>query len=288
MTGREDFPALYQAADDYSIEQQKIFYRVLGVQLVLLILAGAATLIDGFHPWAATVQAILFFGILGLTVYLYNTKPDRKWYAARALAESVKTVAWRYVTRAEPFDTDEKAARVHLRSTITKIVEQNKEIAGQFKKNLDGQQLTQSMSELRLSSLYSRIDTYLNSRVSDQHKWYARKSQLNSIWARNWFIALVVLLLVGVGMALLRVGNQFDAPWPVDFVIASATAILTWTQAKRFSELSSAYSLAALEIGSIQTQIAEIVGEAEFSKFVGDAENAFSREHTQWAARKDS
>jgi hypothetical protein len=29
------------------------------------------------------------------------------------------------------------------------------------------------------------------------------------------------------------------------------------------------------------------MNEDEFSVFVGDAENAFSREHTQWVARKD-
>ena len=53
-------------------------------------------------------------------------------------------------------------------------------------------------------------------------------------------------------------------------------------------ELAASYALAAHEIGLIRQQSLLPSTDDEFSLFVGDAENAFSREHTQWIARKDT
>jgi ribosomal protein S18 len=62
--------------------------------------------------------------------------------------------------------------------------------------------------------------------------------------------------------------------------------IVGWTQIKRFAELSISYSLAAYEIGIVKTKANEVSDEETLSEFVNDAEQAFSREHTQWTARK--
>ncbi|MCH9305572.1 SLATT domain-containing protein [Escherichia coli] len=87
--------------------------------------------------------------------------------------------------------------------------------------------------------------------------------------------------------AVVRVANV-DVPfWPTDIFVASAASILTWMQAKRFSELAASYSLTSHEIGLVKEEAKQPNTDEEFSVFVGDAENAFSREHTQWVARKD-
>ena len=64
--------------------------------------------------------------------------------------------------------------------------------------------------------------------------------------------------------------------------------MLSWIQAKRFQELAASYALAAHEISIIRQQSSGPMDDRAFSRFVGDAENAFSREHTQWVARQDS
>ena len=51
--------------------------------------------------------------------------------------------------------------------------------------------------------------------------------------------------------------------------------------------VAASYALAAHEIGLIKEQSLLPDTPEKFSLFVGDAENAFSREHTQWVARKD-
>ncbi|HEL3238443.1 TPA: SLATT domain-containing protein [Stenotrophomonas maltophilia] len=70
-------------------------------------------------------------------------------------------------------------------------------------------------------------------------------------------------------------------------MVAIASGALAYLQSKRYSELAASYALTAHEIGVVEEQLAQVKGEREFSLFVGDAENAFSREHTQWEARKD-
>lgn len=87
--------------------------------------------------------------------------------------------------------------------------------------------------------------------------------------------------------AVLRISFSHLDIWTVDIFTTTAAAILVWMQSKRFTELSTSYSLAAHEISLIRERSKNSFTENDFSIFVGDAENAFSREHTQWAARKD-
>ncbi|WP_339927769.1 hypothetical protein [uncultured Cobetia sp.] len=46
-------------------------------------------------------------------------------------------------------------------------------------------------------------------------------------------------------------------------------------------------SLTANEIGIIKTKLQYSNTDSDFSDFVRDAENAFSREHTQWIAKTE-
>lgn len=88
--------------------------------------------------------------------------------------------------------------------------------------------------------------------------------------------------------AAAKIANLEFEYFPTDVFIAVAASILTWMQAKRFTELSASYTLTANEIALIREEAFNLNREEDLSKFVGDAENAFSREHTQWEARKDS
>ena len=76
--------------------------------------------------------------------------------------------------------------------------------------------------------------------------------------------------------------------WPIEPIIVLAASLTGWMQIKKFNELASAYTLTAFEIGIIQDRASDSMSEAEFSDFVGEAEQAFSREHTQWVARQES
>lgn len=117
--------------------------------------------------------------------------------------------------------------------------------------------------------------------------WYARKAALNRRMSKVFFWALIATNSIAVVCAILRITFADQPIWPTDVFVAAAASLLSWMQAKRFSELAASYALAAHEISLIKEQSLLPDTPEKFSLFVGDAENAFSREHTQWVARKD-
>jgi len=99
---------------------------------------------------------------------------------------------------------------------------------------------------------------------------------------------MVVLQALAIVCLLLRIAYPEWKYFPTAVFAVAAVSVVSWMQAKRFFELSTSYSLATHEISIIRTQVDSISTEKEFSNFVNDTENAFSREHTQWVARRDT
>lgn len=283
-----DYPALYQSSDELSLSAQKEFFRTLFWQLLFLVVAAVVSVINSPLPEFAIAQALVLLGALACSVYLFFARPDRYWYAGRAVAESIKTVTWRFVSRAEPFDTDDEIARSHFRQILKSIIEQNRDVARQLSANPAGAQITDSMMTMRQSTVEQRRLAYVAYRITEQQRWYAKKSAHNKKASTRFFVALITTIAIAVGFAITKVRIPSAPYWPTDALVALAVGILSWTQAKRFSELSASYALAAHEISLIKEQSDSVRTDDDFSKFIGDAENAFSREHTQWVARKDT
>jgi uncharacterized membrane protein YhaH (DUF805 family) len=111
---------------------------------------------------------------------------------------------------------------------------------------------------------------------------------MNKDYGRTWFLFVVVLNACAAISALLRIAYPCWKYFPTTVFAVAAAAAISWIQARRFNDLSTSYSLAAHEIAIIQSRAKIFMDEEEFSRFVNDTENAFSREHTQWIARKNS
>lgn len=283
-----DYPALYRAADELSGKAQAAFYLMLRIQLIALVIAAALSVLNYPHSMVAIAQAIALLTALASSIYLGTSRPDKMWYGARAVAESAKTLAWRFISRAEPFESsDEDAVRERFRKTLRAVVEQNSDIASKFESDLSGAQISTAMGKLRQRPLEERVEEYVVGRVQDQLEWYESNAFDNRRKQRKFFAALVLLNAIALVLALIKIWAPGLPYWPVDVFIAAAASLVSWTQAKRHSDLATSYALAANEIGFIREQAERIRSDEDFSIFVGDAENAFSREHTQWVARKD-
>jgi hypothetical protein len=145
-------------------------------------------------------------------------------------------------------------------------------------------------------SLPERIEFYRRERIEDQHAWYVRKARWNTDTARIWFALLVLFNVLAIGLCVVRLspeGREFwehtFGKWPIDFFTIAAGSVLAWMQTKRFQELAASYTLTAYEIGVLRADLPpKDSTESRFAHFVADAENAYSREHTQWRARRDT
>ena len=208
-------------------------------------------------------------------------------YAARAVAESIKTLAWRFASRAEPFDSDDAAASAEFRNRLKAVVEQNQGVAQLLTEHLAESQVTPALAQMRTASLADRLSTYVDSRVRDQLVWYAKKASFNKAMSSRLFALLIGLNIIAVIFALGKIQFPSEPYWPTEIFVTAAACLLAWMQAKRYSELAASYALAAHEINFIRERSAHLTTDKEFSSFVGYAENAFSREHTQWVARQD-
>lgn len=283
----QDLPALYRSADQLSLDSQKYFFRALFWHLLMLLSAAVLSVINSSQWWAAGLQAFTLLIALSCSIYLATKRPDKVWYSARALAESVKTMSWRYVSCAEPFEGTASAARAEFRRKLIGAFEQNKEVVKALTAHLEEAQIPERLDTLRAKPLQERMSMYREQRVNNQLTWYARKAKFNRNASRWAFGFLILANAIALGFAIAKIRYTEIPYWPTDAFVTLAACALTWMQAKRFSELSSSYALAAHEISLIRESMVSINAEAAFSAFVGDAENAFSREHTQWIARQD-
>lgn len=283
-----DFPGLYQSADTLSGNAQKYFLGALFSNLLLLVLAALVSVINYPHWVAALIQFMLLLLALASSVFLAWKRPEKSWYSGRAVAESIKTMTWRYVSRAEPFDKSDEASRSLLISRLRDVVQQNPGVSNQMISHASTPQVTDTMTQMRAQAFTQRRDTYIDNRIKDQLEWYKRKAKFNSTAAKCFFTGLIVANLIALACAASKIANPTFQYFPTDVFITIAASILTWMQAKRFTELSTSYALTANEIALIREDAYMLADDVELSKFVGDAENAFSREHTQWEARKDN
>jgi hypothetical protein len=282
-----DYPALYISADGASSEAQTSLLQ-LNIWTSLLLLAGALLSLLSFNNKAsALASAFVLLGSLALYVFSRVKDYQSKWYRARALAESIKTVTWRYMMQSEPF-ADDATAVDDLRRTLTQLLSQNESIGALLAGGESEQgQLTEKMIGMRGSDLVFKKDFYMEHRIKNQRSWYSTKARLNKRLSTRWFWFLFGLYSSAIACALLKVAEPDWRYLPVELFVVAASCAIAWTQLKRFDELASSFGLAAHEIGLIEMKFSSVTDSGLLATFVKEAENAFSREHTQWIARKD-
>lgn len=229
---------------------------------------------------AAAIIALGFALALVAEVVSWVSQPDRDWYHGRALAESAKTLVWRFAVCADPFpDTmpTDKARSV----LIQRIADITREARDRVTLGGEHAIITPAMEKLRASSFVERKQAYIKDRTERQQRWYATKAEANKKAIARWR----VLLIGGEVVALTFAAARIFGSWEIDLagvfaaVIASGAA---WTALKQYSTLASAYSTTAAEL-AIQAARLTSVKSSSWSATVADAEEAISREHTLWS-----
>ena len=283
-----NLPALYNSADEGSTSAQRRFLRTVMLEYLLLFSVSVTGATLGTTEFGPTVMTIMLVVLAGLFVFKVFKKLDQDWYRCRALAESVKTSAWRFTMRAHPFDdaVDVELPKTMFRNLLQDILRTNQHVA-QNLHNADADQVTDSMLEIRKLPLVDRISMYVSSRIDDQQQWYSKKSSYNGNALRVWIWVTITIYLaaaVSLNAENFEIGSISLA---FDPLIVLVTSSIGWLQMKRHGELIASYNLTAHEIGIIRSKLNSVSTEKDFSEFVNEAELAFSREHTQWTARRD-
>lgn len=287
-----DLPPLYQAADASSQEAETWFLNATRIRLLALIAAsafGLATWTFRTSPtdWAGVLAAGCFGLALVVEGYLLKAKPERTWYEGRAAAESVKTLSWRYAVGGEPFNVGLRT-EPDVEDLFLKQLDGVLEVV----KDLDltpptssGEQISKAMRDVRALPLAERKSIYEHGRVVNQQAWYKKKAAWNKHRAARWTWAMLAVETSGIVAGILKAIGVIQGDL-LGFAGASVATMTAWLQTKQHRTLATAYTVTALELASVRSKIIHQNAEADWAKFVNDAEEAFSREHTLWKASR--
>jgi hypothetical protein len=304
-------PPLYVAADRDAMRAQKRFFGLLRAELLLLavgalvgLYSSLPTLLpfipsfktDSFSlagiaipalPYSDLLAALLIAIALILRLWRFRTHPEDRWYEARAVAESARSVAWRYAVGGRPFDLSkdqdvvDALARQRFGETLT-VTPTYRPDAGA----INAEQITPTMRTLRGQLPEVRREAYRISRIVDQRAWYERKAELNRTLAQRAHLIVIGLEALAVVAALLQALQIVPANTQA-VITALIGGAIAWSQAKRFQDLSASYRLTAQESRKLEESAPRDPGEEAWAQFVDSAEEAFSREHNMWIATRD-
>jgi SMODS and SLOG-associating 2TM effector domain 3/SMODS and SLOG-associating 2TM effector domain 1 len=288
VLGDQDMPETFRAADQSSRQAQQRFLTLTKVQLVALALAavfGAFSLYLSGINWAGVIGAICFV-IAGLVrAELVRTKPERVWHDGRAVAESAKTLTWRYTVGGQPFPIlmSPNEAHAELVRRLRDLPSDLKDV--NLSPSVGAVQVTDKMRDLRHSPLEERRQAYEFGRVREQQDWYATKARFNRDRGSSWNRVLLVVEAAGTVGAILRAADAIRVDL-LGFSGAVVAGVTAWLQTKQHESLASAYAIASIELASIGELIPTVEDESAWANFVGQAEEAISREHTLWKASR--
>jgi hypothetical protein len=289
------YPALYQAADNTSKKYQKYFIVLTGLNLGFMTV-GAFLAIYNFQSddqksWVYITSSIML--VLGtvLTLLTRIVKFEDVWYQGRALAESVKTLTWGYITGSESFSINmsDNEAELLFNQRVNELATK----FSNYTKHFDTQKLLlptipQRMKDLRSKTFDDRKAYYIESRIKDQQTWYALKANYNGRKRNVWFgvtLGSQVLAVLASYYLIKFPGSDWNM---VGLFTTLASVGIAWLQLKQHEQLKQAYTTATIELKFIENKGMEVQTELALARFVLDSENAISREHTLWLAQKRS
>lgn len=289
-----DHPALFSASDKASLAAQRKYFRLLRLQLLLLIAASLSGSIAQAvsptiqRPLSVATTVILAVGLV-LMLILRAQRYDNVWFDCRAVAESVKTSAWRYMMQVPPYDQADSNADARFVNELAEIIKARPRVHGHLAGLAVGQkQISDSMRGTRSVPIDERKRIYLQERLIDQKTWYERKAQANRSSASRWFWSGITIQVLALALAILQSAFGSAPINPVPILMTLAAAFVAWTQARRHEELTQSYDLAAQELSALEGLYPHVSDPKTFQAFVSHVEDAISREHTLWRARRIS
>ncbi|WON93820.1 DUF4231 domain-containing protein [Sphingobacterium sp. UGAL515B_05] len=288
-----DFPNYFLAGDNASKSAQKYYVRYVRWNLILMSIS-AAIAIYNYNTEESKrivyiISGLILMGAFVLSLIIKTKKYEDIWYRGRALAESSKTLAWRFMTKSEYFEGSLTDNIVEQRFTqrLNEIQNEFKDIHANLKAaDLRREVITQKMSEVRSLDILKRMEFYLRNRIDNQIDWYSNKADTNKQKYEGWFWAVIVMQFLAIVSIVFLIFYPSSSLNFVGIFTTLSASFFSWLQLKRYQENKEAYNTAVSELNLIKNQAKFITTDDEFSKFVLDSENAMSREHTMWLAQK--
>ena len=239
------------------------------------------------HALFATLGAVLLAGATFLSGRLLRDTEVQAWVRARAAAEALKREAFRFGTRAQPYDPYDT-------STADELLKKERErIEGQLTDLRDRQ--VDAAREGSAPRVALSPEQYRERRVRDQIDWYImkardyRKVATRLRWT-EFTLALAATIITALAGAL---GKKFEIG-PMQFDIAALTAVLTTVsgailahiEASRYQHLVTSYLATAARLEDLDAEFdVARTNAGTWSEFVNRCEEIIAAENNSWVAK---
>ncbi|HKW22862.1 MAG TPA: SLATT domain-containing protein [Ktedonobacterales bacterium] len=309
----ENLPDLFTTADDGAIHSQGWHFAFVWVELVFVSLAAVAELIgrqfapaiaDLLHihggPISVAVFTIsatelrngiggniiaAFFMIIAILAFFarFWFRRAEFWRKQRALAEAIKSLAWRYV--------------MHGISREAYLEEYGKQRQQSTDLRLPPPQdnatlITDAMEKIHDATPAEQYSVYLKDRLKNQRIWYSKKAKLFRKrtkwlhWDRGIAYGVGLLVVPIVGIFIAGIGSGGFA-----VVTTIAGGFATWLVSRHYDDLSQSYTIMAHKLLEYETRAANILPESQarganeqvsWAAFVNEVETFLDGEHQVW------
>ncbi len=288
---REDLPAAYLDASEASRSGQAWYLWLVRVDLTCVLVAAVIGAIQPWpfvsqdaKRWLVTVIVAALVGAMIARTTNFRAGHDRQWFRGRSIAESVKTIAWKYMMRVAPYDVSEAEASSLLEGDVSEILASQGDLGSDLMTHAP-RVVTSRMKDVRKGTVTERKECYLRDRLKHQRDWYSRNASENRRAARFWFLVGLTAQGGALVIALLAI-FQPDALNTLGIFTTAATAATAFLQLRRHDELAKSYNLAVRDLDKIRERMENARHENVFRECVTEAEEAISREHKTWVARR--
>lgn len=283
----QHLPGFYHDAEKASRNGQRATLLLSRVRLLGAVVAAVGGAFKwkvggGVDVWAWVALAGFLIALFG-EFLLWVMHPELKWNAGRAVAERVKSLAWRYAVAGDPFPLTRADARAELEAAINAAAADHRKTLLLTSDNPAGDQV---MTELRGKPFEERRTAYRENRVRAQLDWYRDKAASNETRATIARILLFAGEFVAILFAILRISGA----WDVDLSGVMAAAVAggaAWIGLRQYENLRVAYSTAAGELADMHRRLLR-TPEADWPTMVAEAEAVISNEHAAWLASRPS
>lgn len=273
----KDYPFIYKISNDESAKNQICHFRVIKFEYFInfLIVIGSSF---GENK-SLLIVLIVSIALLILLNFLKKIWDfEKKWYKNRALTESLKTLTWKWMMNSAESESD-------FRKKLEPFF---KEIEGVESIEID-ELITDEMNKIKELGDEEKFQYYKKNRIEDQEKWYLKKTKENKKKVSHflYFTVTVYSILFLIMLFNLSVTLEKMININVGIFILLATIFTSWSNSRKYAELEEAYSITLNDIMFLKREIMDYSEVENFNTYISNCENAFSREHTQWFARKN-
>jgi hypothetical protein len=289
-----DYPTTLRAARTVAALAQRRYFALLVLQLgaafLGALLASVSAAVDSPTTAQRCRQGSAVALLVSFVVLLVGRvlRADAVWWDARAVAESIRSSAWRFMMQAPPFASANGTSpdeRFHLQ--VLETLRARADISAALERQRDGDpnEVSPLMQKTRRAPLDERRAFYTEQRLNDQRRWYRDRARSHDRAREACFFLAILAQLAAVLVAFLQ-----WRPWRLNLVpllVAVSASVTAWAQARRHEESAQAYALASQELDVMAVRLEAAADEPAFRAAVAETETAISREHTMWMARRN-